>query len=157
MPAKTQFNSRITLHASRRGFALVLVLGIMVLLAILAAGIAFSVRGEMNVAAEFSDRTRARYLAYAGLQRALAELSTDNPGVDGYLETWAELRSDDEGWEFEDGIFIVRVTDETGKLNINTADRDTLVAFFTQITGDSVQAEEIADAIIDWRDADDEP
>lgn len=141
----------------RNGFALVLVLGIMVLLAILAAGIAFSVRGELNVAAEFADRTQARYIAYAGLQRALSELSIDNPGVDGYLETWSELRSDNEGWEFEDGIFIVRVTDETGKLNINTADRDTLVAFFTQITGDSVQAEEIADAIIDWRDSDDEP
>ncbi|MFN3421053.1 MAG: helix-hairpin-helix domain-containing protein [Armatimonadota bacterium] len=144
-------------NASQKGFALVLVLGIMVLLAILAAGIAFSVRGELNVAAEFADQVQARYLAYAGLQRALSELSMDNPGVDGYLETWSELRSDDEGWEFEDGIFIVRVTDEAGKLNINTADRDTLVAFFTQITGDSVQAEEIADAIIDWRDPDDEP
>ncbi|MCS7185934.1 MAG: type II secretion system protein GspK [Armatimonadota bacterium] len=144
-------------NSAQKGFALVLVLGIMVLLAILAAGIAFSVRGEMNVAAEFTDRTQARYLAYAGLQRALSELSIDNPGVDGYLETWSELRSDDEGWEFDDGVFIVRVTDETGKLNINTADRDTLVAFFTQITGDSVQAEEIADAIIDWRDSDDEP
>lgn len=150
-------SSRLTHCASRKGFALVLVLGIMVLLAILAAGIAFSVRSEINVAGEFTDRVRARYLAYAGLQRALSELSLDNPGVDGYAETWSELRSDEEGWEFEDGVFVVRVTDETGKLNINTADRDTLVAFFTQITGDSAQAEEIADAVIDWRDADDEP
>lgn len=144
-------------NASQKGFALVLVLGIMVLLAILAAGIAFSVRGELNVAAEFTDQVQARYFAYSGFQRALVELSIDNLGVDGYLETWSKLRSDDEGWEFEDGIFIVRVTDEAGKLNINTADRDTLVAFFTQITGDSVQAEEITDAIIDWRDPDDEP
>ena len=149
--------SPITLNASRKGFALVLVLGIMVLLAILAAGIAFSVRGEINVAGEFADRVRARYLAHAGLQRALSELSLDNPGVDGYLETWSELRSDEEGWEFEDGNFVVRVTDETGKLNINTADRETLVSFFTQVTGDSAQAEEIADAIIDWRDPDEEP
>ena len=118
MFATTQFNLRITHHTSRKGFALVLVLGIMVLLAILAAGIAFSVRGEMNVAAEFSDRTQARYLAYAGLQRALAELSMDNPGFDGYLETWSELRSDDEGWEFEDGVFIVRVTDELSLIHI---------------------------------------
>lgn len=147
----------MTRKDEKRGFALVLVLGIMVLLAILAAGIAFSVRGEINVAGEFTDRVKARYLAYAGLQRALTELSADNPGVDGYLETWSELRSDDEGWDFEDGIFIVRVSDETGKLNINTTDRDTLIAFFTQILGDSAQAEEIADAIIDWRDPDEEP
>ncbi len=142
---------------AKRGFALVLVLGVMVLLAILAAGIAFSVRSELNVAGEFSNRVKARYLAHAGFQRALAELSADNLGVDGYLETWSELRSDDEGWDFGDGIFIVRVSDETGKLNINTADRDNLIAFFTQIVGDSVQAEEIADAIIDWRDSDEEP
>lgn len=141
----------------KSGFALVLVLGVMVLLAILAAGIAFSVRSEMNIAGEFSDRIRARYLAHAGLQRALLELSMDNPGVDSYVETWQRLRSDDEVLDFGDGIFIVYVTDETGKLNINTADRDTLVAFFTQITGDSAQAEEIADAVVDWRDADDEP
>jgi len=142
---------------AQKGFALVLVLGIMVLLAILAAGVAFSVRGELNVAAEFTDRVRARYLAYAGLQRALSELSMDNPGVDGSMETWTELRSDDEGLDLGDGVFIVRVTDEAGKLNINTADRDTLIAFFTQVTGDSAQAEEIADAIIDWRDPDDDP
>lgn len=146
---------RIARH--KGGFALVLVLGVMVLLAILAAGIAFSVRSEMNIAGEFSDRIRARYLAHAGLQRALLELSMDNPGVDSYVETWQRLRSDDEVLDFGDGIFIVYVTDETGKLNINTADRDTLVAFFTQITGDSAQAEEIADAVVDWRDADDEP
>ncbi|MGQ9727169.1 MAG: helix-hairpin-helix domain-containing protein [Candidatus Fervidibacter sp.] len=141
----------------KSGFALILVLGVMVLLAILAAGIAFSVRSEINIAGEFSDRIRARYLAYAGLQRALLELSMDNPGVDSYVETWQRLRSDDEVLDFGDGIFIVHVTDEAGKLNINTADRDTLVAFFTQITGDSAQAEEITDAVIDWRDADDEP
>lgn len=147
----------MTTTNTKRGFALVLVLGVMVLLAILAAGIAFSVRSEMNVAGEFTDRVKARYIAHAGLQRALAELSSDNPGIDAYLETWTELRSDDEGWDFGDGIFIVRVSDETGKLNINTVNRDTLIAFFTQIVGDSVQAEEIADAIVDWRDSDDEP
>ncbi len=140
-----------------KGFALVLVLGIMVLLSILAAGIAFTVRSELNVAAVFAEQTQARYLAHAGLQRVLAELAADNPGVDSYAEGWAELRSDDEGWALTNGVFIVRVTDESGKLNINTADRDMLVAFFTQLTGDSLQAEEIADAIIDWRDSDDEP
>lgn len=152
-----RFISQINFRSPRKGFALVLVLGIMVLLAILAAGIAFSVRGEINVAAEFSDKIRARYLAYAGFQKLLLELAADNPGVDGYWETWHQLRSDEEGWDFGDGIFIVRVTDETAKLNVNTSDRDTLIAFFAQITGDSVQAEEIADAIIDWRDPDDEP
>ncbi len=141
----------------QKGFALVLVLGIMLLLTILAAGIAFTVRSELNIAAGFSERLQARYLAHAGFQRALTELALDNPGVDSPVEGWSELRSDEEGWSFDNGQFVVRMSDESGKLNLNTADRDTLVAFFTQLTGDSAQAEEIADAILDWRDEDEEP
>lgn len=141
----------------RKGFALVLVLGIMLLLIVLVAGIAITVRSEVQVSASFADQTRARYLAYAGLQRALHELAQDNIGVDSYSDTWAELRSDDEGFDFEDGRFIVRVTDETGKLNLNTSDRTTLIAFLTQLTADSALAEELADEVIDWRDEDEEP
>ena len=139
------------------GFALVLVLGVMLLLTVLVAAIAFTVRGELNVTAAFEDQVRARYLAHAGLHKALTELMSDNPGIDSYTETWTERRTEDEGWHSEDGTFFVRVIDESGKLNINTADRETLVAFFTQITDDGALAEEIADSIIDWRDGDEEP
>ncbi len=147
------------LHPLRRrsGFALVLVLGIMLLLIVLVAGIAVTVRSEVQVSASFTDRTRARYLAHAGLQRALHELAQDNIGVDSYADTWVELRSNDEGFDFEDGRFIVRVMDETGKLNLNTTNRATLVALFTQLMNDSALAEELADSVLDWRDADDEP
>jgi hypothetical protein len=81
----------------------------------------------------------------------------DDFGVDSAADTFGELRSQDLGLDFGDGQFIVRITDETGKLNLNTADRATLVAFFTQVTGDSALAEELADSVLDWRDSDDNP
>ncbi|GBC97601.1 ComE operon protein 1 [bacterium HR17] len=142
----------------RRGFALILVLGLLVLLTLLAAGLAFTVRSEVNIASDFADRVRARYLAQAGLHYALQQLMQDGIGVDGATDVWAtELRSRDAQLNFADGQFFVRVVDETGKLNLNTADRTTLVAFFTQLTGDSALAEELADSILDWRDSDDTP
>jgi len=141
----------------RRGFALVLVLALLVLLTLLAAGLAFTVRSEVNIASDFADQLRARYLAQAGFHQALQQLMQDDFGVDSAADTFGELRSQDLGLDFGDGQFIVRITDETGKLNLNTADRATLVAFFTQVTGDSALAEELADSVLDWRDSDDNP
>ncbi|MFA0750571.1 MAG: hypothetical protein SLRJCFUN_000974 [Candidatus Fervidibacter sp.] len=142
---------------SQRGFALVLVLALLVLLTLLAAGLAFTVRSEVNIASDFADQLRARYLAQAGFYQALQQLMQDDFGVDSPADTFGELRSQDLGLDFDDGQFIVRITDETGKLNLNTADRATLVAFFTQVTGDGALAEELADSILDWRDSDDNP
>lgn len=142
---------------ARRGFALLLVLALLVLLTLLAAGLAFTIRSEVNIANNFAEQLRARYLAQAGFYQALQQLMRDDFGVDSPADTFGELRSQDLGLDFGDGQFIVRITDETGKLNLNTADRATLVAFFTQVTGDSALAEELADSILDWRDSDDNP
>lgn len=142
---------------ARRGFALVLVLALLVLLTLLAAGLAFTVRSEVNIASDFAHQLRARYLAQAGFYQALQHLAQDDLGRDSPADTFGELRSQDLGLNFGDGQFIVRITDETGKLNLNTADRATLVAFFAQMTGDSAIAEELADSVLDWRDSDDTP
>lgn len=47
------------------------------------------------------------------------------------------------------------MTDEAGKLNINMAPREQLVALFLQLKLENVTAEELADSLIDWRDSDD--
>jgi len=142
---------------ARRGFALILVLALLVLLTLLAAGLAFTVRSEVNIANNFAEQLRARYLAQAGFYQALQQLMRDDFGVDSAADTFGELRSQDLGLDFGDGQFIVRITDETGKLNLNTADRATLIAFFTQVTGDGALAEELADSVLDWRGSDDNP
>ena len=48
------------------------------------------------------------------------------------------------------------LTDEAGKLNINTADRDQLIRLFSELLGPEVEADALAEALEDWRDADDE-
>jgi len=48
------------------------------------------------------------------------------------------------------------LTDEASKLNLNTATRSQLLALFDSIRHDNVTSEQLADALIDWRDRDDE-
>jgi len=47
------------------------------------------------------------------------------------------------------------MTDEAGKLNLNTANRAQLLRLFDQIRPVGVLPQELADALIDWRDSDD--
>ncbi len=47
------------------------------------------------------------------------------------------------------------MTDEAGKVNLNTANRAQLLRLFDQIRPVGVLPQELADALIDWRDSDD--
>ena len=92
--------------------------------------------------------TRARLIAEAGLN--LAVLSLRDP-------------EDDQRWtpdgrpyvlKYEDATIEVRVTDERGKVNINSADEATLVRLFVANAVEEDVAEALAAAVLDWTDAD---
>ncbi|HID08588.1 MAG TPA: hypothetical protein EYP10_15745, partial [Armatimonadetes bacterium] len=138
--------------AKRRGIALALVLWLIAILALIAAGLSWTARSEVRIAALQQDGVRALYLARAGLAHAIHLLAQDEqPYFDAYTESWAFIDSAQEGiFDDEYGRYIVRVEDDAGKLNINVASRDELLTFFQ---GD----ESIVDAILDWRDEDDVP
>ncbi len=57
----------------------------------------------------------------------------------------------------EDAEIRYGIIDEGSKININTASREQLLAFFDQFEYENVTSPELADAIIDWRDEDDKP
>jgi general secretion pathway protein K len=60
--------------------------------------------------------------------------------------------------EFGDARFSLRLRDAQAALNLNAADEDMLLGFFSQGLGvDYAQAERITQAIADWRDPDDLP
>ncbi len=92
---------------------------------------------------------RCRWACRAGLERALAVLQEDTRTSDSLDELWSDNEEDFNDVALNACRFSVRVVDEAGKLNVNTATRDQLLAL-TDMT------EEIADAILDWCDQDDE-
>jgi len=77
-------------------------------------------------------------------------LNEDTKESDSLTDLWSDNDEDFNDIVLEKCWFTVWVVDEASKLNINTAAKE-------QLLGLEYMTEEIADAIIDWRDKDDTP
>ena len=128
------------------GVVLILAVFAVVLLTVLAVGIAAAVRVELRASRASLDRTQALFLAEAGKNQARAILLYDDAGVDTLIDEWGPEAEEplDLPHQIGDGFYRVRVWDACGRININEADYDTLV----RLTGDPAAAA----SILDWRD-----
>jgi len=138
-------------HAHARGVALILVMWITALMAILLGSFALIARTENLEARHMFDTTSARYAALAGVERAVFEMRNPN------MQTrWVP---DGRAYEFpyEGAQVSVEITDESGKIDLNVADNSILTPLLMSVGVDPSRAEALADAIQDWRDADDMP
>lgn len=154
-------------RSGESGIALFIVLWVLVLLSVIAGQFCFSMRNEVNMTRNLIDRTRAHYLAEAGISRAVLELL--NP--DSTLNTQAKEEEDDnetqeEGFSWRintetpelavgPGSFKVLITDEGGKINLNTADSKMLELMLQGFNLETEEVSVIVDSILDWRDSDD--
>jgi general secretion pathway protein K len=132
-----------------RGVAFVLVMWVIALLSILLGSFALIARTEALQSRHLFDSTTARYAAEAGLNLAVYGLSKPNPE-----QKWM---ADGRPYTFTfDGVEVeISITDDSGKIDINSADMLSLKNLFMGSGIDEVRAEELADAIQDWRDPDD--
>ncbi len=159
--------NRMPSWRTERGFSFVVSLFFIVLLMTIAGGLAYRVRAEASAMNNFKDETQAYYLAVAGLNRAIAEISGDFALVVGDEDGSALFAvKNDEGYsilragrEFAlgDGTVSYSIEDERGKINLNTAKRETLFELMRLLGADGADCGTIADAIIDWRDEDHDP
>ena len=136
---------------SQRGIALVIVLWVLVLLTIVVGIYAVLARTETMQSRFLFDVTEARYAAEAGLHRAVFEMR--NPD----LETrWVP---DGRAYfmEFGNAVVEMRLTDESGRIDLNRADNEMLIELFFSRGVDEMTAWRLADTIEDWRDDDDLP
>ncbi len=136
---------------SQRGIALVIVLWVLVLLTIVVGIYAVLARTETMQSRFLFDVTEARYAAEAGLHRAVFEMR--NPD----LETrWVP---DGRAYfmEFGNAVVEMRLTDESGRIDLNRADNEMLIELFLSRGVDEMTAWRLADTIEDWRDDDDLP
>jgi len=132
----------------QKGVALVLVLWVLLLVTISTGAYTLTARMDQLEAHTVLSGTQARLGAEAGLNLAILslrdpdELSRMIPDGRSYFTTF-------EGMEIE-----VKVTDERGKLNINSADEETLINLFTANGVDVLDAQLLAAAVADWVDRD---
>jgi general secretion pathway protein K len=132
----------IALH-EQRGVALLVVLWACTLLAILLGGYAALSRTEAMQARYQFAQTQAHYAAEAGLNRAIYSLQAPD-------QRWiADGRAYPLQWE--GAKVTVNVTDEAGKVDLNTASPEVLNGLLHAIGLADAPAQALSDAIVQWR------
>ena len=133
---------------NKKALVLVTVLWVVMLLGVIVAVVGQNCRLDTKICIAATEAARCKWACRAGLDTAVAVLNEDLRESDCLTDLWSDNEEDFNDIELERCRVSVTVTDEASKLNINTATKE-------QLLGLNEMTEEIADAIIDWRDNDD--
>jgi general secretion pathway protein K len=153
------------------GFAIIVVLIVIMALGILAGGFALSMKVEMRLAANAGDDAEMEWLGRSGVEMARFVLGQSSPQFASLNQIWAggpgagpetngvlmTINLNDN--ELGDGRFSVRIVDQERKFGINLnlpeqQKRALLDRALTLIGLDSSEGPTIADSILDWIDVD---
>jgi general secretion pathway protein K len=140
----------MTCTNDNKGLVLVAVLWIIAVMMAIAALVGQTGRLNMKMAVTATDEVRCKWACRAGTESAIAILADDPKTSDCLSDLWSDNDKDFNDVVLERCRYSVLVLDEAGKLNVNTVTKEQLMAL-------PYMEEYIADAILDWRDADDEP
>lgn len=133
----------------QRGVAFIVVMWLMALLVILLGAFAVIARVEGLQARHLYDATVARYAAEAGINEAAYFLSVPDPQLR-WIPDGRAYQINFNGADVE-----LKITDESGLIDLNVADQAMLTELFMGVGVESDQAAALAAAIQDWRDPDD--
>ena len=126
------------------------VLWIVVVMTAIIAVMSQTSRLNMKMATAGADELRCKWACRAGTETAFGVLNEDFRDTDCLEDLWSDNDEDFNNIQLERCMYSVRVVDEAGKLNVNTATKGQLMAL-------PYMEEYIADAILDWRDNDENP
>ena len=131
------------------GMALIVVLWLVVLLGVMAAGHSRNVHTDTTLAARQVQSAKARALAEAGINHAILEMLAADTGrklpVDGSL---FDVRIGDD-------VVTIAIRDASGLVDLNVAKPGLLDAALAACNVGESARRELVDAILDWRDGDD--
>lgn len=151
----------------RRGMALLLVLAMVALLTALIVSFSADESLDLELAYNFRDSVQAQYIARGGVEAAISVLAEDNPSHDSLDEQWGQFGQYalSAAGHLEGGSIEASITDESGKIDLNALAKndsyreqriEQFVRLFALLHIDATDDEvrEIAYAVIDWVDAD---
>jgi type II secretory pathway component PulK len=149
----------------RRGIVLIAALIVLLIVVAVVLQLARESRVQVNVATRELDEVQVRAICESGVDRALVALATDDSPGDTLYDKWRFDEGSFRAIQVGEGKFWVGfaeedpgdgqettrwgVRDEAAKLNVNLATRDQLL----KLPG---MTDQIADSILDWRDADED-
>ena len=126
----------------RRGFALLIVLWTLVFLALIVTHLTATSRSETRIAGNFTANAVAEATADGVTYEAVFHLMDGSWAADGSSHKLTE----------PDGVAVVRIDSEAGKLNPNVANSDMLASLMRVLGVPPPRAEALAETIVDWRE-----
>lgn len=132
----------------QRGVALLLVLWLLALLTALIGAFAVAARVEALQGRVLSDGSIGQQVARAGMEYALQRVA------DGDARSHWAADGRQYQWTFDGVPVQVRIYDESGKVDLNQTDPQTLTNLLQAVGVEAAQARQLAGAVIDWRDPD---
>ena len=164
---------KVAVQTTTRGFALIIVMLVIVVFSGLAAVFAMSMKVEMQLARNVDSESEMEWLGRSGVELAryvlAQQLNCPNEPYDALNQKWAggpgghcatngplEDISLDQV-QLGRGKFSVRITDLERKLNINFANREMIQQALDLMGVELFTASTIVDSIEDWRDPDTSP
>jgi general secretion pathway protein K len=153
MPLRPLASARATVprrSGADAGFALVIVLGLMALLAVVSAILAGSVKAHIRAASRYAAEAHARTLAESGIVAAAADLRRNSAKF--VMRTGQPSSQEPVLCGFgDDGSVAVRVLDAGGRIDLNSAQAPLFEALLSGLGVDAGAARDIANAIDDFR------
>lgn len=147
--------------ARRRGSVIVIVIWSVAIAAVVVGAAQVLAFRQAAMGRESIAKVEARWAARAGIEETIAvlEYHTEEPDPSNSRQMYKDLELVADGqlssgdWQIrhvEDGVEIKGPQDEHAKLNVNNITQQTLLEL-------DAMTMDVADAIVDWRDADDTP
>jgi len=152
-------------HEGERGAILLVVLWVVLALSMLAVSFSATIRTEVDAARYLVEQKQAYYMARAGMEYALFEvlksqaLTGGQPMGPGLPPGGGmpPVLSGNISLNLTGGGADVRVTDESGKINVNAAPDFIIFNLLIMVGMSEGEAAEVTDSILDWVDVDEMP
>jgi general secretion pathway protein K len=139
----------MTVFASQRGVALIIVIWIATLLTLVASSFIHAMKSDVQIVGNGVQRAKLDAAATAGVQRATLEFFKP-PQIQGRWPTDGSVTH----WDYQGTAMAITITDESAKIDINVAPDALLKGLLLSKGVLEVDAGALTDAIIDWRDVD---
>jgi len=158
MAANNQNNIRTRFSNDQSGIALLIVLWVVVLLLTIALSFSVMARTDIFSTLTFKEQLENKYLAESGLQRGIIELfyRAANKNRQAFFVEEKIFRTDGTTYvgQLENGSYKLSVTDESGKININTLTDSSGIVLNNLMVNMGIEketADTIVDSILDWK------
>ncbi|MFO7569225.1 MAG: type II secretion system protein GspK [Smithellaceae bacterium] len=156
----------VSVLSSNRGIALLITLWMLVIMMVTAFSFSSLVRTEVYSAFSHKENLENKYFAEAGLERGIAEVfyriafknQTQLPGNNHLNTAVFEVDGTSYTEKLGEGYYRVSIADDGGKININELSDQNAAFLSTRLINGGLtkeKAEEIVDAVLDWKDEDD--